>query len=82
MWAKFETKKMTRVENGTLICACETFVFIGNLFVETFKNFRKNIFKEAKVDTDLYNVLYELQHGIGKFENEGTLILYLCILLL
>lgn len=40
-----------------------------NLFVETFKSFRRNIFKEAKVDTDLYNILYELQNGIGHVDD-------------
>ena len=33
--------------------------------METFKSFKRNIFEEAKVDTDLYNVLYEMQCGIG-----------------
>ena len=46
------------VENHALI--------LENLFAETFKSFRRNIFKEAKVDTDLYNILYELQNGLGK----------------
>ena len=40
-------------------------LFIGNLFTETFKSFRKDIFKEAKVDTDLSKILYELQNEIG-----------------
>lgn len=39
---------------------------LDKLFAETFKSFRRNIFKEAKVDTDLYNILYEIQSGIGK----------------
>ena len=38
---------------------------MGNLFTEMFKSFRRNIFKAAKVDTDLYNILYELQNEIG-----------------
>ncbi|XP_028390997.1 ATP-dependent RNA helicase SUPV3L1, mitochondrial-like [Dendronephthya gigantea] len=39
------------------------------LFAETFRSFKRNIFKEAKVDTDLYNILYELQNEIGHVDD-------------
>lgn len=42
--------------------------------METFKSFKRNIFKEAKVDNDLYNILYELQNGIGKCGNEPAML--------
>ncbi|XP_046850999.1 ATP-dependent RNA helicase SUPV3L1, mitochondrial-like [Xenia sp. Carnegie-2017] len=41
----------------------------SKLFAETFKSFKRNIFKEAKVDTDLYNILYEIQSGIGHIDD-------------
>ena len=52
--------------SATTFSVLKKLVFlVGTLFTETCNSFRRNIFKEAKVDTDLYNILYELQNGIG-----------------